>query len=128
MFSRLGLTAEYGCAWLLPRIVGSARASGLLLSGRSVYADEALALGLVTSVTDDVVATAIEWANSVAAHCSPKSLKAIKAQLLAAQSQTFAEAGAQSLTAMCESFRWPDLLAALAGRAEKRSPHFPPLD
>jgi enoyl-CoA hydratase/carnithine racemase len=128
MFSRLGLTAEYGCAWLLPRIVGSARASELLLSGRSVSADEAHALGLVTSVTDDVVATAIEWANSVAANCSPRSLKAMKAQLLAAQSQTFEEAGAQSLTAMCESFRWPDLLAALAGRAEKRSPHFPPLD
>jgi enoyl-CoA hydratase/carnithine racemase len=128
MFSRLGLIAEYGCAWLLPRIVGPARASELLLSGRSVSADEALAMGLVTSVTDDVVATAIDWANHVATHCSPKSLRAIKAQLLEGQSQTFAEASAQSLIGMRESFRWPDLLAALAGRAEKRSPNFPPLD
>ena len=127
MFSRLGLIAEYGCAWLLPRIVGPAHAAELLLTGRSVSADEALALGLVTSVTDDVVATAMEWANNVATNCSPKSMRAIKAQLLAGQSQTFAEASTQSLTGMRESFRWPDLLAALEGRAEKRSPNFPPL-
>jgi hypothetical protein len=84
-------------------------------------------MGLVSSVTDDVVATAIDWANHVATHCSPKSLRAIKAQLLASQTLTFAEAGAQSLREMRESFRWPDLLEALAARAEKRSPDFPPL-
>jgi enoyl-CoA hydratase/carnithine racemase len=128
MFSRLGLLGEYGCAWLLPRIVGPARASELLLSGRTVSADEALAIGLVSSVTDDVLTTALEWAHDVAAHCSPKSLRGIKAQLLASQNQSFAAAGAQSLIEMRESFRWPDLLEALAARAEKRSPNFPPLD
>ena len=35
-FARLGLVAEYGIAWLLPRLVGLPVATDLLLSGRTV--------------------------------------------------------------------------------------------
>ena len=51
-FSRLGLVAEYGTSWLLPRIVGTSRALELLLSGRAVDADEALRIGLVDQVPE----------------------------------------------------------------------------
>ena len=51
-FARRGLIAEYGVAWLLPRIVGQAAAADLLLSGRMFDAAEALRIGLVTAVVD----------------------------------------------------------------------------
>ena len=49
-FARRGLIAEYGIAWLLPRLVGQSRALDLLMSARVVLGDEALAMGLVDRV------------------------------------------------------------------------------
>ena len=46
-FTRLGLPAEFGASWLLPRLVGVGNAMDLLLSGRVIDAQEALDLGLV---------------------------------------------------------------------------------
>ncbi len=60
-FARRGLVAEYGIAWLLPRIVGQTAATDLLLSGRVFDAAEALRIGLVSAVVDrdDVLDTAM---------------------------------------------------------------------
>ena len=44
-FARLGLVAEHGVAWLLPRLVGGARARDLLLSGRTMTGAEAESTG-----------------------------------------------------------------------------------
>src|SRR4029077_6148550 len=49
-FARRGLVAEHGISWILPRLIGPARALDLLLSGRVVYAEEAAALGLLNRV------------------------------------------------------------------------------
>ena len=49
-FSNIALVPDCGGSWLLPRIVGYARAFELAASGRRVAADEALALGLVQRV------------------------------------------------------------------------------
>lgn len=50
MFPRVGLVPELGSTFLLPHIVGFARAVELVLTCRTVDAQEALALGLVTRV------------------------------------------------------------------------------
>ena len=49
-FSRRGLIAEYGMSWVLPRLVGTARALDLLFSGRVFLAEEAAQMGLVNEV------------------------------------------------------------------------------
>src|SRR3984957_10079012 len=49
-FARRGLIAEYGMAWMLPRLVGHANALDLLFSARMIDAAEALRMGLVNQV------------------------------------------------------------------------------
>ena len=49
-FAGIALSCDSGASWTLPRLVGAARAKELLLLPRTVPADEALALGLVTKV------------------------------------------------------------------------------
>jgi len=66
-FLGMGLVPDYGVSYFLPRIVGTAASLDILLTGRLVAAPEALALGLVSRVTDDVVADAVDAAASIAA-------------------------------------------------------------
>ena len=65
-----GLTAsELGLSYLLPRIIGQGRASGIMLTGRDVSADEAKAIGLVEDVTSKkkLIPHAIKLAEHIAA-------------------------------------------------------------
>jgi enoyl-CoA hydratase len=55
---KLGLIPGYGGTQRLPRLVGTARALEMILSGRTVMADEALAIGLVNRIADDDLAAA----------------------------------------------------------------------
>lgn len=128
-FARLGLVAEYGLSWLLPRVVGTGRALELLMSGRAVEAEEALRIGLVHAIVygRPVLDRALEWAHDVAGHCSPRSLASIKRQVYGDLDRSREESVARSLSLMVESFGWGDLAEALAARQEGRSPAFPGL-
>jgi enoyl-CoA hydratase len=55
-FIRIGLSAcDIGTSWLLPRLIGAARAQELMLTGRLFDAEEALQIGLVTDVVPQEV-------------------------------------------------------------------------
>src|SRR3954453_19752251 len=71
---RWGVPLIDGGTWRLPRVVGLGRALDLILTGRAVEADEALAMGLVTSVADDPVARAVELGELIASHPQPTML------------------------------------------------------
>lgn len=125
-FARLGLVAEYGLSWLLPRVVGTGRALELLMSGRAVDAGEALRIGLAHEVVSGrpVLERALEWARDVAVRCSPRSLAAIKGQVYGDLGASRGEAQSRALALMAESFGWGDLAEALAARREGRDPVF----
>jgi enoyl-CoA hydratase/carnithine racemase len=122
-FARLGLVAEYGIAWLLPRIIGSAHSADLLLSGRTISAEEAAAMGFGI-LTEDSFTSAMQWAADVAENCAPSSLRSIKRQLLREPQQEWSSAAKNSFLLMGEAFGGPDLSEALQARADKRSPRF----
>ena len=52
-YGAIGLTADGGLSWLLPRLVGLRCAQEILLTNRRVTAEEAAAIGLVTRLVDD---------------------------------------------------------------------------
>lgn len=54
-FHNAGTGHEMGFSYLLPRLVGMQRAAELMLTGRSVAAEEAAAMGLILRVVDDAV-------------------------------------------------------------------------
>lgn len=126
VFSRLGLIAEYGSAWLITRLAGLSVAQDLLISGRTIDADEALRLGLVNEVVDDALASAMAWARDVAERCSPTAMGIIKRQIAGAQGQTLEEAVDISIAEMRSSFRRPDFALAIDAMAHKHPPAFPP--
>ncbi len=83
VFTRRGIIPEAGSTWILPRLIGIAPAMDLMITGRIVKADEALALGLVNRVVpgDDLEAAARALATDIARNTAPVSV-AITKQLL----------------------------------------------
>jgi len=76
VYVRRGIIPEGLAAWTLPRLVGLARASELLLSGRILNAREALEYGLVSHVWADAefMARTRELAAEIAVNTSPVSV------------------------------------------------------
>jgi enoyl-CoA hydratase/carnithine racemase len=128
-FAAIGLIAEHGISWLLPRIVGVANALDLLYSARIIDAQEALRIGLVSRVVphDELLPAAKEYAAYVATRSSPTAMSVIKRLVYDAQFTDLAKATQAANEAMAESLTRPDFKEGLAAFAEKRPPNFAPL-
>ena len=81
---KLGLPAEFGMSWMLPRLVGVTHAADLLLSGRAVTGAETDGWGLWNAVLPDgesALAAAHEHAARLATTVAPQSIRMTKRQL-----------------------------------------------
>ena len=125
-FARRGLIAEYGMAWMLPRIIGIANALDLLFSARTIDAAEALRMGFVNRVfpQETFLEKAQESAQELASTVSPRSLRIIKRQVYGALSQPLAEAFDISVREMMACFRTEDFKEGVAHFVEKRPAAF----
>lgn len=128
-FARLGLVAEYGCSWLLPRLVGVADALDLLFTARKITGADAADMGLAQQAVpaDEVLATALAYAEDLARQCSPQSLATIKEQVYSDLARSFPEALERASSLMTSSFVLPDVAEGIAAQAERRTPQFAPL-
>jgi enoyl-CoA hydratase/carnithine racemase len=125
-FVRRGLIAEWGVSWILPKLVGPARALDLLLSSRTLAAPEAFEMGLVNKVVphDELLDTTRAYALELATHCCPTAMSIIKRELYQHMTETHAHAENEAVQLMLESFQRPDFQEGVAAVLEKRTPKF----
>jgi 2-(1,2-epoxy-1,2-dihydrophenyl)acetyl-CoA isomerase len=92
-FVKLGILPGLGSTYLLPRIVGRAKALELVMSARTLSAQEAAACGLVSQVVpaEKLLAAARELATAIAAH-RPEAVAAAKAAVNYGAEHTMEEA------------------------------------
>jgi enoyl-CoA hydratase/carnithine racemase len=128
-FARRGLIAEYGLSWVLPRVAGSSTALDLLLSARTLLAEEGQQLGIVDRLTDSgrTAEEAVAYAVELARFSSPSSMAAIKHQVYDDLAQGLPQAEANALARMEESFGRPDFREGVESFVERRDPSFPAL-
>jgi enoyl-CoA hydratase len=124
-FVRLGMHAGMAGTWLLPEAVGLAAARDLLLTGRSVDADEALRLGLVTRVVndaafrDEMLATAKEIAAN-----APIASRLTKLALANGGHASYDAALQWEALAQPVTLATDDLQEGIRAAREKRAPAF----
>jgi enoyl-CoA hydratase/carnithine racemase len=125
---KLGLPAEYGMSWMLPRLVGATRAADLLLSGRVVTPAVTESWGLWNGVEPDgetTLASALAYAHHLATGVGPAALATTKQQLyrdLLRDSPAAAIDDAQRLLA--DAMRTEEYREGVAALREKRAPRF----
>jgi enoyl-CoA hydratase/carnithine racemase len=125
-FSKRGLVAEWGSAWLLPRLVGPAHALDLLFSSRAVGAEEACRIGLVNRVVphDELLPAVSKYVAELAAACSPTSLQIMKRQVYQQLTRELGPSEKEAIKLMVESFARPDMKEGVDSFLEKRPPRF----
>ena len=123
---RLGLPAEYGLSWVLPRLVGIGPAADLLLSSRVILAEEAERIGLVNRVLapDAVLGAALDYARTIAHEISPSSVRESKRQLYTDLHRDVGSAVAESETLLDRMATEPDFREGVRAWQEKRPPAF----
>jgi enoyl-CoA hydratase/carnithine racemase len=124
-FTRRGIAPEAGSTWILPRLIGMSAAMDLLLTGRTVSAHEALALGLVSRVVPpaELGPTAIAIARDIADNTAPVSV-ALTRRLLWRQLATSdpVEGRSQEDAVFQWTTRQPDAPEGIKSFLEKRRP------
>ena len=125
-FAKRGLIAEHGIAWMLPRIVGHAHATDLLLTSRKIDATQALAMGLVQKAVsaDELLPQAMTLARTLATEVSPRSVRVMKRQLWESPYQTLGEAVTLANAEMFSSLQSEDFKEGVAHFQERRPARF----
>ncbi|HEX3930508.1 MAG TPA: enoyl-CoA hydratase/isomerase family protein [Nocardioides sp.] len=124
-FGAIGLTADLGALYLLPRLVGLRRAQSIALRGARLLAPEALELGLVTAVLPpgELLARARETADRFRS-ASPHALAATKRLLQRSYESSMEEMLGAELYAQAYLFGTDEHRAAvveLVGHQDPRS-------
>ncbi len=125
VFSRMGVMAELGSTYLLPRLVGTARACELMLTGRRFTAAECAAMGLVNRIVPrvDLSAAAAALAAEIA-QCAPLSIALTRQAIYQGLDSTFEAQLRCEGYALDHLYRTADHAEAVAAFREKRTPQF----
>lgn len=124
-FAKRGILPESGGTWLLPRIVGYAKAAEICFTGRTLSATDGLDLGLVNRVVPlaDLSAATTDLATEIAAN-APLAVRAIKRMMRAAETETFEQNIHHVFLQLLPLFRTQDFKEGVAAFIEKRPPNF----
>ena len=124
-FVKLGLAPGMAISYLLPRLIGVARANELLLTGRLVDGREAEALGILNRAvpTTDVLDEAMTMARTIADN-APFAVRATKQAIRRGLALTVQDAARAEAIVQAQSIETDDAKEGIAALLAKRKPAF----
>jgi enoyl-CoA hydratase/carnithine racemase len=125
VFTKRGVLPESGGSWLLPRLLGWARAAEIAFRGLTLSAHEALELGLVNKVVprDALAAETATWAREIAAN-APLAVQATKRMMRLGLAESFEANVHHVFLQLLPLFASEDFREGMAAFLEKRPARF----
>ena len=123
--AKRNVVPESGGTWLLPRLVGWAKAAELYYRARTIDAEESLKLGLVNEVVpaDSLMDTAMIWAQEVADN-APMAVQTTKRMMRMGLEESYDTAVDHLMVHLNGLFQSEDFAEGLSAFLEKRKPDF----
>ncbi|KPF99321.1 enoyl-CoA hydratase [Rhodopseudomonas sp. AAP120] len=124
-FVKRGVVPESGGTWFLPRMIGWAKASELIFTGRTLSAQESLAWGLANEVVPDVelMGRARAVAKEIAGN-APLAVQAAKRMMRIGLNETFPDHVHHVYLQLLPLFKTHDMKEGIAAFMEKREAKF----
>lgn len=125
LFARMGVMAELGSTYLLPRLIGLGRACELMFTGKQYAAADCERVGLVNHVVPgaELMPTARAMATEIA-QCAPLSVRLTRQALYQGLNESFDAQVRFEGSALDELYRSADHAEAVGAFRDKRTPKF----
>ncbi len=124
-FTRRGVLPESGGTWLLPRMIGWAKAAEIIFTGRTLSAEQCRELGLVSQVVPhEKLAEATRALADEVCASAPLAVRAAKRMMRAGQSEEFDNHVQHVFVQLLPLFRSKDFREGMMAFLEKREPNF----